>query len=123
MVVNTLTHTNGKPRLAAAIGPGTCNHARSAEVDRIASAGLDLVRPNQVPYVVGWLKHHAGLGHPEEALFSDILTAEGRQDWQIRQALDAVKLFREFIGDSGLTEHLSSGDDPLEILARKLRIP
>ena len=32
-------------------------------------------------------------GRPEDAVFSDILERNGREGWQIRQALDAVRIY------------------------------
>ena len=51
----------------------------------------DLVRQNQVPYMVGWVHQFLSLGQPEEALYADVLEKEGKKDWQIRQALEAVE--------------------------------
>lgn len=53
----------------------------------------NLVRQNQVPYMVWWVKHFLSMGKPEEAMYADILETEGRKDWQIRQALEAVKIY------------------------------
>ena len=53
----------------------------------------DLVRQNQVPYMVGWVHRFLSLGEHEETVFADVLEKEGREDWQIRQALDAVGIY------------------------------
>ncbi len=53
----------------------------------------ELVRQNQVPYMVGWVRHFLFLGNPEEAVYADILEKEGKEGWQIRQALEAVKMY------------------------------
>jgi len=76
-VVNACTLSQGKPWIC---GSNICR-GRVIMQDQLKSfeehlLRMDLVRPNQVPYIVGWLKHHASLGHPEEALFSDILASE-----------------------------------------------
>lgn len=42
--------------------------------------GKDLVRLNQVPYMVWWVKHFLSVGQPEEAMYADILEKEGRNE-------------------------------------------
>ena len=82
---------------------------------------LKLVRDNHIPYMLGWVKHFEHLGNPEEAAFSDVLEREGRQDWQIRQALDAVKLFRSFTGAEADSPSITECD-PVAILIEKLKV-
>ncbi|MCD4849158.1 MAG: hypothetical protein K8R76_13330 [Candidatus Aegiribacteria sp.] len=60
--------------------------------DKLSS--LNMVQENHIPYMTGWVKHFLVLGNPDDAEFADILCREGREDWQIRQALDAVKIYR-----------------------------
>jgi len=60
--------------------------------------GLKILPSNQLPYFLWWVNHYRQLGSPEEAMYADILQEEGREAWQIRQALDAVKLFRRMRG-------------------------
>ena len=40
----------------------------------------NLVKRNQVPYMVWWVKHFLSMGKPEEAMYADILEKEGRKD-------------------------------------------
>lgn len=81
---------------------------------------LDLVKENQIPYFLNWVRKYICLGSPEEAEYADILSREGRVDWQIRQALDAVKLFgRGNSPDSGTG---TSRRDALAIMRRKLTV-
>ncbi len=40
----------------------------------------NLVKQNQVPYMVWWVKHFLSMGKPEEAMYADILEKEGRED-------------------------------------------
>ena len=51
---------------------------------------LNMIQVNHIPYMTGWVRHFLALGNPDDALFAEILSREGREDWQIRQALDAV---------------------------------
>ncbi len=81
----------------------------------------DLVRQNQVPYMVWWVKHFLSVGQPEEAMYADILEKEGRKDWQIRQALEAVRIYCSmYLGDS--EEATVTGLDPLSEMRNCLRI-
>ena len=73
---------------------------------------LNIVQENHIQYMVGWVKHIIILGNPDDAVSADILCREGREDWQIRQALDAVKIYRGMYPEySGLVIRLiySSG--------------
>jgi len=40
----------------------------------------NLVKQNQVPYMVWWVKHFLSMGKPEEPMYADILEKEGRED-------------------------------------------
>jgi len=79
-----------------------------------------LVNEKQVPYMIWWVKHYLQLRMPDEHSFSQILSEEKREDWQIRQALDAVKLYRRKIGDDDNTE--TSLSDPISEVKRMLKI-
>ncbi len=81
----------------------------------------DLVRENQVPYMVGWVHHFLSLGQPEETLYADVLEKEGKKDWQIRQALEAVKLYRSYY-PCCLDESPGSALPPLDEMRTRLRI-
>ena len=83
---------------------------------------LNMVTENQLPYLLWWVRHHLTLEEPEEALYADILDREGKQDWQIRQALDAVKLYHQFTGKQKVERYSLDSVDPVDILIEKLRI-
>ncbi|NOQ23714.1 MAG: hypothetical protein GQ565_13840 [Candidatus Aegiribacteria sp.] len=77
------------------------------------------MRQNQVPYMVWWVKHYLSIGQPGEAMYADILEKEGRKDWQIRQALEAVKIYCSmYLGDS--EEAAVTGLAPLDDLTSVL---
>ncbi|MCD4708936.1 MAG: hypothetical protein K8S62_14495 [Candidatus Sabulitectum sp.] len=45
-----------------------------------------------------WVREFLFLGQPDDTVFvADSLERNGHQDWQIRQALDAVKMFRSML--------------------------
>lgn len=87
--------------------------------DKLSS--LNLVQENHIPYMVGWVKHFITLGKPSEAEFADTLSIEGREDWQIRQALDAVKIYRSMLPEKVNTEE-EKADNPLGIMRDSLRV-
>lgn len=80
-----------------------------------------LVRENQIPYMLWWVKHYIQLSRPDENLYSEILEKENKEDWQIRQALDSVKLYRRLADNNDANPDSSSGD-PISDLRRKLKI-
>lgn len=82
---------------------------------------LNILPDNQLPYFLWWVKHYNQLGSPEEARYSDILEEEGREAWQIRQALDAVKLFLQYAGQVDLQAE-SAESAPVEEMVRRLKI-
>ena len=53
-------------------------------------SSLKLVQEREIPYMNGWVKHYLHLGKPVNAEFAEILSKEGREAWQIRQAITAV---------------------------------
>ncbi|NOQ23218.1 MAG: hypothetical protein GQ565_11295 [Candidatus Aegiribacteria sp.] len=77
-----------------------------------------LVKENQIPYVLWWVKHYLHLSRPDEHLYSAILAEERREDWQIRQALDSVKLYKRLTGDADNNTDVSLCDPICEL--RKL---
>ena len=82
---------------------------------------LNILPDNQLPYFIWWVKHYDQLGCPEEARYSNILEEEGRQAWQIRQAIDAVKIYRQYAGKNEVEIEVEDLD-PVEKLVRKLKI-
>ncbi|MCK5115576.1 MAG: phage integrase N-terminal SAM-like domain-containing protein [Candidatus Aegiribacteria sp.] len=62
------------------------------------------------------------LDHPDEASYSYLLSKEGKHDWQIRQALDAVKLYQQFSPTKEKDIEESDHVDPIEIMIKKLRV-
>ncbi len=83
---------------------------------------MNLVNTRQLPYMLWWIRNHLILGRPEETVYAVLLEKEGKQDWQIRQALDAVKLYQQYSGDPGNGRDGVTLEDPIEILIEKLRI-
>ena len=82
----------------------------------------NLVNDNHLPYIVWWVKHYLDLDHPDEASYSDVLSNEGKHDWQIRLALDAVKLYQQFSPDDKINTIGSDEVDPLQTIIRKLHV-
>ena len=87
----------------------------------------DLVRQNQVPYMVGWVHRFLSLGEHEETVFADVLEKEGREDWQIRQALDAVGIYNSMFCqpvvegcDAAVSSKAAVSD--LDQIKKKLRV-
>lgn len=82
----------------------------------------DLVSDNHLPYMIWWVKHYLDLDHPDDASYSNLLSKEGKHDWQIRQALDAVKLYRQFSTPEEKNTIESDQVDPVEAMIKKLRV-
>ena len=59
-----------------------------------------LVPDRHTPFLVGWVRKYLSFGKPEDAVFSDILERNGREGWQIRQALDAVRIYNSMFRQS-----------------------
>lgn len=78
-----------------------------------------LVSDRHIPYFSGWVRKYVASGCSDDASFSGLLEGEARPDWQIRQALDAVRLYRQFFDRA---EERSSAGDPLEVLVDRLRV-
>ncbi|MCK4505750.1 MAG: hypothetical protein KAW14_09045 [Candidatus Aegiribacteria sp.] len=84
-------------------------------------SSLNLVQENHIPYMTGWVKHYLALGNPDDAVFADILYREGREDWQIRQALDAVKIYRGLYPEDSATVKENSAEH-LQIMRDSLKV-
>ncbi len=80
---------------------------------------MNIAKENQIPFMVNWVRKYIQLGSPEEAEYADILLREGREDWQIRQALDSVRLY---CGTGIGKQENSCIDEPLHIMREKLSI-
>ena len=78
-----------------------------------------LVSEKHIPYFSIWVRKFIGSGCLDDTAFSDLLEEEGKPDWQIRQAVDAVRLYRRFFGGVTACRAVS---DPLEILVERLRV-
>ena len=87
--------------------------------DKLAS--LNLVQEKYIPYMAGWVKHFLVLGNPDAAVFADILSREGREDWQIRQALDAVKIYRGIYPEDS-TRIETNSVEPMQIMRDSLKV-
>jgi len=48
-----------------------------------------LVVESKVPFFLHWVERYLNLRLDNESVFSDVLDGEGKEDWQIRQAMDA----------------------------------
>ncbi len=72
--------------------------------------------------MIWWVKHYMDINHPDEASYSDALSKEGKHDWQIRQALDAVKLYWQFSTDEEKKVGESDQVDPFLTMIRKLSV-
>lgn len=84
---------------------------------------LRLVREKELPYMVSWVRHYIELGFPGDEEYAGILLGEGRWDWQVRQALDAVKLYRKMVGvENGGAGGSDDEGSPLTLLVRRLRV-
>lgn len=79
-----------------------------------------LVPENRVPFFLHWAKRYKDMGCIGENLFSEALAAEGKAEWQIRQAIDAVHLFSMWSGDTG--KGVEPGLDTLDALRKALRV-
>ena len=82
----------------------------------------ELVNDSHLPYMIWWVKHYMDINHPDEASYSDALSKEGKHDWQIRQALDAVKLYWQFSTDEEKKVGESDQVDPFLTMIRKLSV-
>ncbi len=93
---------------------------RLSEFERLLSE-KDLVPRRHLQFFVHWVERYLHQGFSSEAEFGDSLEREGKQPWQIRQALDAVKLYRQlFPAENAIAAGVS--DDPLVRLVECLRI-
>ncbi len=83
---------------------------------------LKMMDEKHQPYLVWWVKHYLFLQRPDDPKYSQILQEEGKEDWQIRQALDAVKLYHQFSGDIVLPKIDGLADSPIEKLVNTLQV-
>ena len=80
-----------------------------------------IIPEKSVKYFVFWVRQYLQLDSPEEVDFSRALDAEAREDWQIRQALDAVKLYKNLsLGEC--SEEYCIREDPVEVVRSRLRV-
>ncbi len=82
--------------------------------------GRGLVPEKKVPFFVYWVQRYLDSGCDGEGSFAEVLYTLGKEDWQIRQALDAVKLYLRWSGDSGAAVEDGDGS-PLDVMSRVLR--
>ncbi|MBN1433816.1 integron integrase, partial [Candidatus Fermentibacterales bacterium] len=98
------------------------HHHRLEEFERQLRQ-RQLAQPHQVPYLVHWVERFLRAGRPSEEELSRCLEAEGKQPWQIRQALDAVKIYLQvFPEEVEPAEDKSNKGDPVSRLVDALRI-
>lgn len=79
----------------------------------------NLVSEKHIPFFRNWVRKFIGSGCLDDTAFSALLEEEGKPDWQIRQALDAVRLYRKLFGGVATCRE---GSDPLETLIERLRV-
>lgn len=79
-----------------------------------------VVTDEHIPYYCGWIRMfiHSGCSGDDE--FSAWLEAKGRDDWQIRQALNALQMYQEHLGTG--TRKVVGAGNPVEELAVKLKV-
>ena len=81
----------------------------------------DLVEERKIPFFLHWVGKYNQLGPGvNENEFSSLLDTEGKQGWQIRQALDALKIYGSWCG--GETVGCTSGSDPIDTMQKALRV-
>lgn len=80
----------------------------------------DLVPDNHVRFMLWWVNHYFALGEPDDQEYADKLECEGREDWQIRQAMNAICIYRNLYGkpEDTFPESVS----PLKLMAESLRV-
>ena len=81
--------------------------------------GRGLVPERKVSFFVYWVHCYLDSGCDGEGSFAEILNSMGKEDWQIRQALDALKLYFRWSGDVG--DVVEDGGSPLDAMSRVLR--
>ncbi|MCK5786643.1 MAG: integron integrase [Candidatus Sabulitectum sp.] len=82
-----------------------------------------IVGEREAPFFVHWAKRFLALGSPDRSSYTDILSDEGKSGWQIRQALDAVKLYLDYSATAILSPLGSDGSgDPLIAMQKVLRV-
>ncbi len=80
-----------------------------------------IVPEKSIGYFVYWVRHYLLMDSPEEADFSRALDVDAREDWQIRQALDAVRLYK-FFSSGERPEDTCAVEDPVELIRSRLRV-
>lgn len=71
-------------------------------------SSLKLVQEKEIPYMNGWVKHYLHLGKPVDEEYADMLSKEGREAWQIRQAINAVQIFKQVFSDKNVDFKLNN---------------
>ncbi len=80
-----------------------------------------IIPGKSVKYFVFWVRQYLLQDSPGEADFCRALDADAREGWQIRQALDAVKLYKYF-SQGEVAEDCSVMEGPVEVVRRRLRV-
>lgn len=83
---------------------------------------LKLMNEKHQPYMLWWVRHYLFLHRPDDPEYSQILQEEGKEDWQIGQALDAVKLYHQFSGEVPSPQIDGLMENPVEDLVDKLQV-
>ena len=81
-----------------------------------------IVTENNLPYFIMWIRRYIDEAVGSEEQYSEVLCSEGRADWQIRQALNAVRLFHQYSGSGVEPAEEYAAENPLDLLETKLRI-
>lgn len=87
-------------------------------IEEIKRRGV--VEERHLPYFGLWVKRFLSSGCSDDGEFSSLLASEGKAEWQIRQALDALKLYREFAG--GAAFFSAESGDPLSVMKERLLV-
>lgn len=90
----------------------------SGFIESIKMRGL--VDSRHLPYFEMWVRKYLRSGSSDESDFAALLSSEGRKDWQIRQALDALRLHRDYTDNSD--SPVDRTGDPLDDLALALKV-
>ncbi|MCD4708979.1 MAG: phage integrase N-terminal SAM-like domain-containing protein [Candidatus Sabulitectum sp.] len=80
-----------------------------------------IVPEKSIKYFVYWIRQYLILDSPDEVDFSRALDADAREDWQIRQAVDAVRLYKYFSLEER-PEDSCAEEDPVELVRSSLRV-
>jgi len=79
-----------------------------------------LVDESRAHFFLHWVERYLKLGFDNESEFSTVLNEEGKEGWQIRQAMDAIKVYAMWSGES--PREPVAGSNPLSTMRKALRV-